>query len=263
MFDLTGKTAVVTGGTRGIGQGIAFALAEAGANVATFSLPDPEGSAATLAGIEERGRKGLTWDGDVTDVAGLDAFATEVEEKLGQIDIWVNNAAAIMVKPFLRTTAEDWDRLLGSNLLGYVNGARAALERMAPRRSGRIVNISSITAHQTITDMTTYITAKGGVVSFTKALALEFGPQGINVNAVAPGAIATPLNRHLYTPEVTAVYESRIAMARIGEPADIAAAVVFLASDEASYVCGHELVVDGGMTLNGNVGFAADDEEKA
>jgi len=261
MFDLTGKTAVVTGGSRGIGQGIAWALAEAGADVASFHLPDPGGADVTLAGIHERARKGIMREGSVVDTEALDDFATEVERELGPIDIWVNNAAAIMVKPFLSTTSLDWDTLIGSNLRGYVNGARAALTRMAPRRAGRIINIGSITAHQAITDMTTYITAKGGVVSLTKALALEFAPRGINVNAVAPGAIATPLNRHLYTAEVTAVYESRIAMARIGRPHDIAAAVVYLASDEASYVCGHELVVDGGMTINGNVGFATDEDE--
>jgi NAD(P)-dependent dehydrogenase (short-subunit alcohol dehydrogenase family) len=130
---------------------------------------------------------------------------------------------------------------------------------MVPRGSGRIVNVSSITASQPISDMAPYICAKGGVVALTRALALEFGPQGIGINAIAPGAIETPLTATLYTPAVRSAYEERIALGRVGRPEDIARAILFLASDAAGYVAGHELVVDGGMTLNGNVGFVADD----
>ncbi|NYJ07188.1 SDR family NAD(P)-dependent oxidoreductase [Petropleomorpha daqingensis] len=254
-MDLSGKVAVVTGASRGIGQGIAVALAEAGADVASLHLPEPDGNRDTVEQVEALERRALFVDGSTAAPDVVEAFADRVTDELGDIDIWVNNAAAIMVKPFLETSDEDWSRLLGSNLFGYIHGARAAVRRMAPRRTGRIVNISSITAHQAITDMTAYITAKGGVVSFTKALALEVGPLGIGVNAVAPGAISTPLNAELYTPAVRAVYEDRIALGRIGVPRDIATAVLFLCSDAASYVCGHELVVDGGMTINGNVGF--------
>lgn len=256
--NLAGKVAAVTGGSRGIGQAVAWALADAGADVASLHLPDDHQATVTADGLAQRGRRSLMFEGTTADSQTVDDFTQSVEAELGPIDIWVNNAAAIMVKPFLSTSEKDWDRLLGSNLLGYVNGCRAALRVMAPRRSGKIINISSITAHQVITDMSAYVTAKGGVVALTRALALEFGPLGINVNAVAPGAIATPLNAELYTVDVRAVYEDRIAVGRIGVPSDIAGGVVFLASDAASYICGHELVIDGGMTINGNVGFEAE-----
>jgi len=258
MFDLSGKRAVVTGASRGIGQATAVALAAAGADVASLHLPDPEGAAETVAGIEGHGRRALMVDGTVADGAEVEAFADRVEEELGPIDVWVNNAARIMVRPFLDMSDAEWRGLLDVNLHGYFHGCRAALRRMAPRRGGRIVNVSSITARQPITDMTAYITAKGGVVALTKTLAVEFGPLGIGVNAIAPGATETPLTTHIYTPEVRRTYEQRIALGRVGVPQEVADAVLFLASDGARYVTGHELVVDGGMTLDGNVGFAAD-----
>jgi len=258
VFDLSGRRAVVTGASRGIGQATAVALAQAGADVASIHLADPEGAAETTAAIEATGRRALLVDGTTADAAQVEAFADRVERELGPIDVWVNNAARIMVRPFLEMTDEEWHELLASNLHGYYHGCRAALRRMVPRGSGRIVNVSSITAIQPIADMAAYIAAKGGVVALTRALALEFGPQGINVNAVAPGATETPLTAHLYTPEVRRAYEQRIALGRVGVPRDVAQTIVFLASDAAGYMAGHELVVDGGMTLNGNVGFAAD-----
>ncbi|MBS1883632.1 MAG: glucose 1-dehydrogenase [Actinobacteria bacterium] len=258
MYDLNGKRAVVTGASAGIGQATAIAFAEAGADVAGIHLADPEGAAATVAAVEKAGRRALLVEGTTASAEEVEAFADRVEDELGQIDVWVNNAARILVRPFLEMSDEEWHDLLGSNLHGYYHGCRAAVRRMAPRSSGRIVNVSSITATQPIAEMSAYITAKGGIVALTRALAVELGPRGITVNAVAPGATETELTRRVYTPPVRRAYEERIAVGRIGQPPDVAAAIVFLASDAAAYVTGHELVVDGGMTLNGSVGFSED-----
>jgi len=258
MFDLTGKRAVVTGASSGIGQATAAALAAAGADVASIHLPDPDGAAQTTALIEQAGRKALMVEGTTASADDVEAFADRVEAELGPIDIWVNNAARLLIQPFLEMTDETWNDLLGSNLTGYYHGCRAALRRMVPRGAGAIVNVSSITAIQAITDMSAYIAAKGGVVGLTQALAVEFAPQGIRINAVAPGATMTALTRDAYTPEVKATYEARIALGRIGQPEDVARAVLFLASDASGYVIGHQLVVDGGMTINGNVGMSGD-----
>jgi NAD(P)-dependent dehydrogenase (short-subunit alcohol dehydrogenase family) len=257
MFDMTGRRAVVTGASSGIGQATAVLLAQAGADVASLHLPGP-GGAETAAQIERQGRRALMVEGTTASADEVERFADRVERELGPIDVWVNNASRLHMEPFLEMTDESWDDLLGSNLKGYVHGCRAALRRMVPRQRGAIVNVSSITAIQSVTDMSAYITAKGGVVGLTQALAVEFGRSGIRINAVAPGATMTALTRDAYTPEVQAVYNARIALGRIAQPEDVARAVLFLASDGAGYVQGHQLVVDGGMIINGNVGMAGE-----
>lgn len=260
MFDLTGKRAVVTGGSRGIGQAIAIALAEAGADVASFQLRDPEHAPKTEAGIVRAGRKALMGEGTTADLNEVRSFAQRVKAEWGGIDIWVNNAATLLVRPFLETTDEEWNATLGSNLNGYYHGCRAALEIMVPQgKGGRIINISSVTHMQPISGLVAYVTAKGGVVGLTRSLALEFAPHGIAINAVAPGAVETPLTAHNYTPQVRRAYAERIAVGRVARPDDIVGAVVFLASEEARYVCGHEVLVDGGLSRNGNVGFSVDE----
>ena len=256
MFDLTGKRAVVTGASSGIGQATAIALAAAGADVASIHLPGDDGARHTLEQVERSGRRALMVEGTTASAAEVEAFAGRVEEELGPIDVWVNNASRMHIEPFLEMSDETWHDVLGSNLHGYYHGCRSALRRMVPRGAGAIVNVSSITAIQPIADMAAYITAKGAVVGLTQQLAVEFAPRGVRVNAVAPGATLTALTRDAYTPEVTAVYEERIALGRIAQPEDIARAVLFLASDAAAYVIGHQLVVDGGMVLNGNVGMS-------
>ncbi|HEX7116458.1 MAG TPA: glucose 1-dehydrogenase [Steroidobacter sp.] len=253
MFDLKGKRAVVTGASRGIGQAAAIALAQAGADVASLHLPDRENAVQTEAGIRAAGRRALMVEGDVVRAEEVERFASRVVEEWGGIDIWVNNAATLLVRSFLETTEADWRAVLDCNLNGYYHGCRAVLPVMLQQGRGNIVNVSSVTLTQPIAGLSAYIAAKGAVVGLTRALALEFAPLGISINAVAPGAVVTPLTAHTYTPEVRRSYEQRIAVGRVSTPRDIVGAIVFLASDAARYMVGQELLVDGGLALNGNV----------
>jgi len=255
MFDLEGKRAVVTGASSGIGQAIAVGLAASGADVASLYLDNPEGAEITRLAIEAAGRSALMVQGDVGVPEEMAAFGQRIRDEWGGLDIWVNNAARILVRDFLAMTLTEWHDTLQTNLNGYFYGCREAIPLMLEGGRGRIINISSAAGIQPISGMTAYIAAKGGVVALTKALALEIGHQGITVNAVAPGATDTPLNREVYTDSVRHLYAEKIAVGRIARPDEIVGAVIFLASDEAGYVTGHELLVDGGLVLNGNTGY--------
>jgi NAD(P)-dependent dehydrogenase (short-subunit alcohol dehydrogenase family) len=256
-FSLAGRRAVVTGVSRGIGAAIATAFAHAGADVAGIHADDERAASATRAAIESAGRCALLISGDTADPAAVDDLASAVISEFGGIDIWVNNAARMQVKPVLELADADYHGLLGANQHGYFYGCRAAARQMvAQGTGGRIINITSAADILAIAEMTAYIAAKGAIVAMTKALAVELGPQGITVNAVAPGATETPLNEGVYTDAVRAAYGRRIPLGRIGTPAEVADVTTFLASDAARYVTGHELVVDGGLVVNGTVGHA-------
>lgn len=255
---LVGPNAVVTGVSNGIGRAVAGALARAGANVAGCYYSDHDGAAAVTAAIEAAGREAIVFQGDTAEPATAARLASEATQRWGSVDIWVNNAARLMVKPLIETSDEDWYGLLGANLHGFFYGCRAAALAMYPQQRGRIINITSAADVLVVANLGAYITAKGGIVGLTKTLALEAAEHNVTVNAVSPGATDTPLNAKAYTPEVRRTYEHRIPLGRIGAEDEIADVVVFVASRGSRYLTGQEIVVDGGLVINGTVGHALD-----
>lgn len=259
-IQLIGPNAVITGVSRGIGRATAVALAQAGANVVGCYRSDTAGAAAVHAEIEATGREVVIIQADTGDPDTAPRLAQEAMSRWGSVDVWINNAARLMVKPLIETTDEDWHGLLAANLHGYFYGSRTAAEIMYEQRRGTIINVTSAADIMMVADLGAYIAAKGGIVGLTKTLAIEAADYNVTVNALAPGATDTPLNAKAYTPRVRAVYEERIPLGRIGNEEEIADAAVFLASTAARYITGHELVVDGGLVINGTVGHARDDD---
>lgn len=250
MFDLSGKVAIVTGSRRGIGKGIAKALAEAGANVviSDISFEDCQKTAQEIS--QETGVETLAVECDVTKKDQVEEMVQKTVEKFGKLDILVNNAGIAEFKPFLEMTEGDWDRTLDINLKGQFLCAQAAAKEMAKQKWGRIINIASIAAGQVgvgFPQVAHYCASKGGITALTEALAGELTPLGINVNAIGPGVIETKMTEGILADEKAAKgFLARIPKGRFGKPEDVAYLAVYLASDEADYVTGATIFVDGG-----------------
>jgi NAD(P)-dependent dehydrogenase (short-subunit alcohol dehydrogenase family) len=246
---IDGKVAIVTGGAQGIGQGICLRLAEEGAKVAIFDINLVE-ARKTAEEIEKAGGTALAIKVDITKSAEVEAAVKQVISKFGKIDMLVNNAGISLVSKVADMTEDIWDRVHDVNLKGVFLCCREVNPHMKERKYGKIVNIASILALRGSSYYAHYGASKAGVVGLTQGLAVELGPHNINVNAVGPGVIDTPMADHDVAPEVRQRLQKRIPLRRIGVPDDIANAVLFLASDEASYITGQCLYVCGGLSAD-------------
>jgi 3-oxoacyl-[acyl-carrier protein] reductase len=247
MFSVSGKVALVTGASQGIGRDTALALSEAGAKVAAAAR-NGEKLAALVQEIASQGGEAFAVKMDVADPEQVKAGFKAVLEKFGKLDILVNNAAITRDGLALRMKLEDWDAVIRTNLTGALLCTQQALATMVRARAGRIINIASVVAQMGNAGQANYVAAKGGLIGLTKALAMEIASRNVTVNAVAPGFIETPMTNVL-PDKVKEELKTRIPLGRMGSGRDVAAAVVFLASDDAAYITGHVLDVNGGMYL--------------
>lgn len=244
--DLSGKAAIVTGGSKGIGFGMAWALAHAGADIVVVSRNLAEGEEAAKE-IQAMGRKSIAISCDVTVPEAVDEMVTKAVATFGKVDILLNNAGMNIRKPVVDLSAEEWDRVLSTNLKGIFLVAQRVGKEMIKQKSGKVINIASILGVIGLPWLAPYAASKGGIVQLTKVLALEWAQFNINVNAIAPAYIRTPMTEGWLTDQVRLqAILSSTPMGRLGSIEDLAGPVVFLASDWSSYITGHTLMVDGG-----------------
>ena len=246
-MSLQGRTAIVTGAAQGIGRAIAEALAQAGADIAVADL-DPSRSAEAVAAVEKIGRKALNLKVNVADTGETKSMVEQVLKAWGKVDILVNNAGITRDGLLLRMKEEDWNLVLQINLNGTFNCTKAVLQPMTKQRYGRIVNIASIVGVIGNAGQANYSASKAAVIGFTKTVGREYASRNVTVNAVAPGFIDTAMT-HGLSADVKDTLLKQIPLGRLGTPADIAAAVRFLVSEEAAYITGHVLHVNGGMLM--------------
>ncbi len=250
MFDLTGKFALVTGSSRGIGRGIAFCLAKQGADVAVNYYSSADEAWKVVEEIEGLGRRAIAVKADVAKSDQVKAMVKKANQEFGRLDILVNNAGVLNYKTLDQMTEEDWDWVIDTNLKGQFLCAKAVAPLMEKNGWGRIINIASIASGGVgvgYPALAHYCASKGGVIALTEGLAIELGVKGITVNAIAPGSIETDMAKGVTdNEEVKQGLLARLPIKRIGQPEDIGAAAVFLASKEASYVTGSVVYVDGG-----------------
>jgi glucose 1-dehydrogenase len=252
MGHLDGKAALVTGGDQGIGRAIAIRLAKEGADVAIVFHSNRDGADEVVREIESVGRRSHAIRADVGQALDAPRIISETVAQLGKLEILVNNAGVEKNAPFWEVTEKDFDHVLNTNLKGLFFVTQATVRYlMDGKRAGKIINISSVHEELPFPHFTPYCASKGGVKMITRNLAIELAPFGITVNSVAPGAIKTPINRPLLEdPEKLKTVLRNIPLRRLGESAEVAGAVAFLASTEADYITGASLVVDGGLTWN-------------
>lgn len=247
MFDFSGKAVLITGSSRGIGRAIALMLAEGGADVVVNYNKSKAEAHQVARDIKDLGGKCVVAQGDVSVVEDAERLVQTTMDSFGKIDILVNNAGFHRDTLILRMTIEDWDEVMNTNLRGTFLCTKAALRHMIRKRNGRIINIGSISGVAGNAGQTNYSAAKAGLIGFTKAVAREMGPRNITANVVAAGLVRTKLTQDVSQNIVDKALDL-IPLGRLGQPEDIAAAAVFLASDEAAYITGQVLLVDGGLS---------------
>lgn len=246
MFELTGKVALVTGGSRGIGRAVCIALAKQGAYVAVNYAGNEAAAAETLSLLREQGGDGEICRFDVASQAAFEEAIDDLVKRKGRLDVLVSNAGIAMDQLLLRIKPEELEKTFATNVGGALWGAKAAIRHMMRKRTGRVVFLSSVVAESGNPGQAVYSASKAALLGLTKTLAREYASRGVTVNAVAPGFIATDMTAGL-PEDVKKKIVEQTPLARIGSPEEVAAAVVYLASDEAGYVTGQVLRVNGGM----------------
>jgi 2-hydroxycyclohexanecarboxyl-CoA dehydrogenase len=255
MANMTNKTIIVTGGGGGIGGATCRRFAKDGGKVAVFDM-NIEAAERVAAGIVAAGGKAIAFRCDITDRASVDAAVAATESQLGPIDVLVNNAGWDVFKPFTKTVPAEWDKLISINLIGALHMHHAVLPGMAERKRGRIVNVASDAARGGSSGEAVYAACKGGLVALSKTLAREHARHGISVNVVCPGPTDTALLSGMAEgardpAKLIEAFKNAIPMGRLGQPDDLAGAIVFFGSDDAAFITGQVISVSGGLTMHG------------
>jgi len=249
-MDFTGKVALVTGGSRGIGRATALALARGGADVLVNYLQNRDAATEVVEMIQSLGRRSMAVRADVGNQSEVDALFAQLDKAFGKLDILINNAGTGSLIPLDKITLDFWDSILRVDLTGPFLCTQAAARRMIPKRYGRIVNVSAIAALRGIDVDPTYTAAKAGLLGFTKSIARYLGKYNITVNAVSPGPTDTELSRKQLPREMVLGIAQSSALGRIGTPQEVADAILFFASDYSRHVTGQMIVVDGGIEMH-------------